>query len=283
MASLQEARRERDEAVARMAEEDEAASNRENRGGIVQSIEESAKSLLGAVTGATKNKTQEVSDKAIETKDAGTEKAGEMKDRVKDRMEETKERASKSKDRNTAKMMDYEDTSEERGSSSEKLGEYKESAAEAARKAREFLIEGKEEARVKLAGKTKNRKGETNESCRKQLEDKEYRAAEKAREDRRNLNESDEGDKGRSAAENIYSLFPSVTESIKEKMTMPEDIGARKRGQYDGGDEVRDDKMRDRESRDEEDIMLRVKHADQMTGTFSTDPGKMGGEGMGPA
>lgn len=151
MASLQEARRERDEAVARMAEEDEAASNRENRGGIVQSIEESAKSLLGAVTGATKNKTQEVSDKARETKDAGTEKVGEMKDR----MEETTERASKSKDRNTAKMMDYEDTSEERGSSSEKLGEYKESAAEAARKAREFLIEGKEEARVELAGKTK--------------------------------------------------------------------------------------------------------------------------------
>lgn len=219
MASLQEARRECDEAVARMAEEDEAASNRENRGGIVQSIEESAKSLLGAFTGATKNKTQEVSDKARETKDAGTEKAGEMKDR----MEETKERASKSKDRNTAKMMDYEDTSEERGSSSEKLGEYKESAAEAARKAREFLIEGKEEARVKLAGKTKvdvcyicsnillsimleftiayflvyvkNRKGETNESCRKQLEDVEYRAAEKAKEDRRNRDESDEGDK----------------------------------------------------------------------------------------
>lgn len=67
-----------------------------------------------------------------------------------------------------------------------------------------------------------------------------------------------------------------MTESIKEKMTLPEDIGARKRGQYDGGDEVRDDKMRDRESRDEEDIMLRVKDADQMTGTFSTDPGKMG-------
>lgn len=67
-----------------------------------------------------------------------------------------------------------------------------------------------------------------------------------------------------------------MTESIKEKMTLPEDIGARKRGQYDGGDEVWDDKMRDRESRDEEDIMLRVKDADQMTGTFSTDPGKMG-------
>lgn len=88
--------------------------------------------------------------------------------------------------------------------------------------------------------------------------------------------------RGRSAAENIYSSFPSMTESIKEKMTLPEDIGARKRGQYDGGDEVRDDKMRDRESRDEE-IMLHVKDADQMTGTFSTDPGKMGGEGMGPA
>lgn len=132
MASLQEARRERDKAVARMAEEDEAACNRENRGG------------------ATKDKTQEVSDKARETKDAATE----SKD---DRMEETKdkERVSKSKDRNTAKMMDYEDTSEEKGSSSEKLGEYKESASEAARKAREFLIEGKEKARVKLAGKTK--------------------------------------------------------------------------------------------------------------------------------
>ncbi|KAF3327027.1 hypothetical protein FCM35_KLT07145 [Carex littledalei] len=240
MASLQEARRERDEAVARMAEEDEAACNR---------------------GGATKDKTQEVSDKAREV----------SKD---DRMEETKD---------TAKMMDYEDTSEEKGSSSEKLGEYKESAAEAARKAREFLVEGKEKARVELAGKTKDRKGETDESCRKQLEDVKHRAAEKAKEDQRKLDEPDEGDKGRSATENIYSSFPSMTESIKEKMTLPEDIVARKKGQYGGGDEVRDDKMRERESRGEEDTMLRVKDADQMTGTFSTDPGKMGGEGKGPA
>lgn len=154
MASLQEARGDRDEAAARMAEEDEAASNRESRGGIVENIEKGARSLLDAVTGTTRGKTQEASDKARETKDAAMGKAGEMKDRVKENME-AKETANKANKQSTAKMMDYEDTYQGKGSTGEKVREYKESAADAAKKAREFLVESKEEARVRIAGETK--------------------------------------------------------------------------------------------------------------------------------
>jgi hypothetical protein len=225
MASLQEARRDREEAVTRMAEEDEAASNRESHGGIVENIEKGARSLLDAVTGATRDKAQEACDKVRKTKDATKEKAGEMKDGVQDSMEETKEKASEAKDRDTLKLMDYEDGSQGKGGMSEKVGEYKESAAEAARKAREFLVEGKEEARVQLAGKTKvsyiihflklvlfifycsyignflryvemkDHKGQTNESARKHLEDVKQRSAEKLEEGRGMLDEPHEGDK----------------------------------------------------------------------------------------
>ncbi|KAJ1689277.1 hypothetical protein LUZ63_013432 [Rhynchospora breviuscula] len=307
MASLMEARRERDEAVVRMAEEDKAAKNNENHGGIVQSVEDSAKSFLGAMTKTTKGKVQEASDKAREaknatmeeagettketvqeasdkareTKDAAMEKAGEMKDRVNNQMEGTKERASKVKDRSTAKLKDHEGTYEEKGSTSEK---YKESAAEAARKAREFLVEAKEEARVKLAGDAKNRLGQTNDSARMQSELVKERAAEKAEEDQRKKEDPDEKEKGKSAAENIYGAFPSMPQSVESAMTLPEDIVARKRREHGGGDKVRHDKSQEepeRESKDEDDIMMRVKEADQMTGTGFNDPGKMGGEGTG--
>jgi hypothetical protein len=80
------------------------------------------------------------------------------------------------------------------------------------------------------------------------------------------------------AAENIYGAFPSMTESLKEKMTLPEDVVARKRGEHGGSDDVHYNKMQDKE---EDDIMLHVKEADQMTGTGFPDPGKMGGEGTG--
>ncbi|KAJ4787301.1 Embryonic protein DC-8 [Rhynchospora pubera] len=307
MASLMEARREREEAVARMAEEDKAASNNENRGGIVPSVEDSAKAFLGAMTRTsdgkmqeasdkareaknatmeeagetTKDTVQEASDKARETKDAAMEKAGEMKDRVKDQMEGTEERASKVKDRSTAKLKDYEGTYEEKRGTGVK---YKESAAEAARKAREFLVEAKEEARVKLAGDAKNRLGQTNDSARMQSELVKERAAEKAEEDQRKREEPDEREKGKSAAENIYGAFPSMPESFEEAMTLPEDIVVRKKGEHGGGDNVQHDKSQEepeRKSRDEDDIMMRVKEADQMTGTGFNDPGKMGGEGTG--
>lgn len=61
---------------------------------------------------------------------------------------------------------------------------------------------------------------------------------------------------------------------------MPEDVVTRKRGDHDVSNDARDDKMREKS---EDDIMLRVKDADEMTGTGFTDPGKMGGEGTGPA
>ncbi|KAJ3684613.1 hypothetical protein LUZ61_013777 [Rhynchospora tenuis] len=310
MASLMEARREREEAVARMKEEDEAASNRENRGGIVQSVEDSAKSFLGAMTGTAEERVQEASDKAREAKNAAMEeagettkdkvrqasdktremkdvtmeKAGETKGKVKDQMEGIKERASDTKGRSTAKLKDYEGTYEVKGTTSEKLEEYKESAAEAARKAREFLIEAKEGARVILSGDAKDRLGETNDSARMHSELVKERAAEKAEEDQRKREEPDEGEKGRSAAENIYGAFPNVKDSFKEAMTLPEDIVTRERGEHVGSDEVRHGKSQEkpeRESRDEDDIMMRVKEADQMTGTGFNDPGKMWGEGTG--
>lgn len=153
MASLQEARREADEAAARIAAEDEATTECKNRGGIVENMKEGAESLLGSATRATEEPAREASDKARETKDAGMDKAGEMKDRAKEGVEETVERASETKDRSIAKMMEYEGMPrEEKGSSGEKHEEYKASAAAAARKAREFLITAKEEACIGLAG-----------------------------------------------------------------------------------------------------------------------------------
>lgn len=49
----------------------------------------------------------------------------------------------------------------------------------------------------------KDRKGETNESARKQLEDVKQRAAEKTEEDRGKLDEPDEGDK----YVNLFNFF----------------------------------------------------------------------------
>jgi hypothetical protein len=76
--------------------------------------------------------------------------------------------------------------------------------------------------------------------------------------------------------------------TFAEKMVMPTDVVERKRAEAAGGGDREaaaaspapgiDD---DREPAEEEDVMLRVKAADQMTGQAFNDVGKMGEEGTG--
>lgn len=75
-----------------------------------------------------------------------------------------------------------------------------------------------------------------------------------------------------------------MTDSFKTNMALPGDVVAHKTGEH--GKESEAEKMREKLGRgikSNDDVMLRVKEADQMTGTWFSDPGKMGGEGTGPA
>jgi hypothetical protein len=63
-----------------------------------------------------------------------------------------------------------------------------------------------------------------------------------------------------------------LTQAFKEKMTMPTDVVQQKLAAARSG---RGD------AHDEDDVMTRVKDADQMTGTGFNDVGKMGEEGTG--
>jgi hypothetical protein len=65
-----------------------------------------------------------------------------------------------------------------------------------------------------------------------------------------------------------------LTQAFKEKMTMPTDVVQQKLTAARAG---RGD------AHDEDDVMTRVKDADQMTGTGFNDVGKMGEEGSGMA
>lgn len=68
-----------------------------------------------------------------------------------------------------------------------------------------------------------------------------------------------------------------MTEAFKEKMTMPTDVIEQKLAERKG---MPRDAGRG-EALNADDVMMRVKEADQMTGTGFNDVGKMGEEGTG--
>ncbi|KAG2588010.1 hypothetical protein PVAP13_5NG188400 [Panicum virgatum] len=150
-------------------------------------------------------------------------------------------------------------------------------AAVAAESAREYAANVKEGARRALAGDAVLRKGETDELVWQQGEAVRRRAAEKAREEaRRGLEPSEE--------ENIYGKAVGARGVFREKMVMPTDMVERKRVEAATGGEAaattattggRGDEP------EEEDVMLRVKDVDQMTGQAFNDVGPMGEEGTG--
>ncbi|RLN24559.1 hypothetical protein C2845_PM07G06570 [Panicum miliaceum] len=160
-------------------------------------------------------------------------------------------------------------------------------AAAAAESAREYAADMKEGARRALAGDAVGRKGETDESAWQQGEDVRRRAAEKAREEARRTHEPSEEEKGRAATANIYGKAAGAAGAFGEKMVMPTDVVERKRaeaagGKGTGGEAAATTAMTGgRGGEPEEDVMLRVKAADQMTGQAFNDVGAMGEEGTG--
>nr|CAB3472852.1 unnamed protein product [Digitaria exilis] len=145
--------------------------------------------------------------------------------------------------------------------------------------AKDYAAEKKEGARLALAGDAVGRKGETDESAG---QDVRRRAAEKAQEERRRTHEPSEEEKGRSATENIYGKARGAMGAFGEKMVMPTDVVEHKRAEVAGaGREAAAPAAGDGGDEAEEDVMLRVKAADQMTGQAFNDVGPMGGEGTG--
>uniref|UniRef100_A0A0D9UZL9 Uncharacterized protein n=1 Tax=Leersia perrieri TaxID=77586 RepID=A0A0D9UZL9_9ORYZ len=139
----------------------------------------------------------------------------------------------------------------------------------------------KEAARRAVAGSAPARKGETDESAWQQGEDVRRLAAEKARR-RGSEHEPSMEEKGRSATENIYGSAASATEAFKQKMTMPEDVVEEKKKHGGGGERGTATAMTTGgEGGTAEEVMMRVKDADQMTGQMFNDVGMMGEEGTG--
>ncbi|CAO2174000.1 unnamed protein product [Urochloa humidicola] len=158
-------------------------------------------------------------------------------------------------------------------------------AASAVEGAKEYAADAKEGARRALAGDAVARKGETDESAWQQGLDVRRRAAEKAREEARRTREPSEAEKGRSATENIYGKARGAMGAFGEKMVMPTDVVEQKRVEAAGGGgeaAAAPTAAGTGGNGDEavgEDVMLRVKAADQMTGQAFI--GMMGEEGTG--
>ena len=96
------------------------------------------------------------------------------------------------------------------------------------------------------------------------------------------------GCRGRAATANIYGKAAGATVAFREKMVMPTDVVERKRAEAATGGEAAATTTTTRgrgDEPEEEDVMLRVKAADQMTGRPSgpafNDVGPMGEEGTG--
>nr|CAB3476902.1 unnamed protein product [Digitaria exilis] len=158
----------------------------------------------------------------------------------------------------------------------------KTAASSAMESAKDYAAEKKEGARLALAGDAVGRKGETDESAWQQGQDVRRRAAEKAQEERRRTHEPSEEEKGRAATENIYGKAMGAMGAFGEKMVMPTDVVEQKRAEAAGaGREAAAPAAGDGGDEAEEDVMLRVKAADQMTGQAFNDVGPMGGEGTG--
>jgi hypothetical protein len=199
------------------------------------------------------------------------------------------------------------------------LSSVQEKAAAAIERAKEYAVEKKEGARQALAGDAVGRKGETDESAWQQGQDVRRRAAEKAQEEaRRRVREPSEEEKyvhasthpfllphlqfcmlvsrvalfwifglracrGRAATENIYGKGKGATGAFGEKMVMPTDVVERKRAEAaaGGGDGEAAAASPPAPGIGDDDVMLRVKEADQMTGQAFNDVGPMGEEGTG--
>ncbi|CAO2198290.1 unnamed protein product [Urochloa humidicola] len=154
-------------------------------------------------------------------------------------------------------------------------------AASAVEGAKEYAADAKEGARRALAGDAAARKGETDESAWQQGLDVRRRAAEKAREEARRTDEPSEAEKGRAATENIYGKARGAMGAFGEKMVMPTDVVERKRAEAAGGCGEAAAAPTAGTGGDGDDVMLRVKAADQMTGQAFNDVGMMGEEGTG--
>ncbi|CAL4957210.1 unnamed protein product [Urochloa decumbens] len=242
MASAQKSRDEHARSAAQKAADELAASRRDRDhhaheppeapvsprggGGILSSVQESARSAMGAVRGA------------FSSSGAG------------------------------------HDGSSNTGAAAGKV------TAAAMESAKEYAADAKEGARRALAGDNAvARKGETDESAWQQGLDVRRRAAEKAREEARRTDEPSEAEKGRAATENIYGKARGATGAFGEKMVMPTDVVERKQAEVAGGGREAAAGIGGDESG--EDVMLRVKAADQMTGQAFNDVGVMGEEGTG--
>ncbi|CAO2180269.1 unnamed protein product [Urochloa humidicola] len=239
MASTQKIREEHARSAAQKAADELAASRRDHqthdapppvsprggRGGILSSVQESARSAMGAVRGAFSSSSGGGGDGATGA------------------------------------------------------------AASAVEGAKEYAADAKEGARRALAGDAVARKGETDESAWQQGLDVRRRAAEKAREEARRTREPSEAEKGRSATENIYGKARGAMGAFGEKMVMPTDVVEQKRVEAAGGGgeaAAAPTAAGTGGNGDEavgEDVMLRVKAADQMTGQAFI--GMMGEEGTG--
>jgi hypothetical protein len=94
--------------------------------------------------------------------------------------------------------------------------------------------------------------------------------------------------RGRSATENIYGSAASAAEAFRQKMTMPEDVVEQKRAEAAAGGNKGTAAATATATNTggeaaAEEVMMRVKAADQMTGQAFNDVGKMGEEGTGMA
>ncbi|XP_062200154.1 embryonic protein DC-8-like [Phragmites australis] len=256
MASMQKRREEHAQSAARKAANELAEARRDHReaapvsprggGGILGSVQESARSILGAVRG-----TFSSDPRGDDSAPGGA----------------------------TATAGSYDD--EGKG----KAGGMADAATWKTAEAKDYAVEKKEGARQALAGDALGRKGETDESAWQQGQDVMRRAAEKAEEMQR-AREPSEAEKGRSATENIYGKAKGAMGAFGEKMVMPEDVVEKKRAEAAGGG-GRDQAaappptMGSRGEDAAEDVMMRVKAADHMTGQAFNDVGMMGEEGTG--
>uniref|UniRef100_A0ACD5VNQ5 Uncharacterized protein n=1 Tax=Avena sativa TaxID=4498 RepID=A0ACD5VNQ5_AVESA len=298
MASEQNRREERAQAAAQKAADELAAARRDmhepsspgRRTGIFSSVQESARSLLGAVrdtfSGSVRDTPTAYESQSAGAMDSAGEKLGEYGGYASQKAEEGKESASDMAEAAKMKASETKDaaaekTKETADAAARKTMETKDAAWETAEQAKEYMVDMEENARQALAGDAKDRKCETYESARQQGEEVRRRAVEKAEEEQRRTRQPSEEERSKSATENIFGAAQGLTQAFKEKMTMPTDVIEQKLAQGRDGGGMKGTGAGRGDADDENDVMTRVKAADQMTGTWFNDVGKMGEEGTG--
>ncbi|CAL9092092.1 unnamed protein product [Musa textilis] len=213
MSTRQEAREERESDAGRKAADQLAPSQSGNERegarekhhpGVLGSIKDGTKSLLGAITGRTQEAAENTSEKARQTKDAAVEKAKDHKDTTVVKTEETKEKLGENKDTATE-------------TAKQKMEDYKDAAADAAQKAGDFSA-GTGEA-------TMGKVTEAEERERQKLEEAE-RAREREEERRSTeVHRAKDTEKGRDDKGGVLGAVGSVAEGVKEKLTASKDEG----------------------------------------------------------